>query len=259
MDPELEAGADRLVAARRAVEMLPDLPEHERPRSLAEAYRQQRLFAERWDDGIAGWKVGATSAEVQRLFGIREPVLGPVFRRDLHRSPARLPAAGFQHRLLESEFALRLGADLPAQPEPRSRDAVLAAVDAVLPAMEVISPRFDRLTTDRMPQLVADCVANGAAVLGEPCPDWRSLDLPATAVRLAIEGRLVREGTGALVMGDPLAVFQWLVNALGARGIGLVAGQVVLTGTTTGLHAPEPGQLARAEFGALGAVELVFA
>ena len=42
------------------------------------------------------------------------------------------------------------------------------------------------------------------------------------------------------------------------HGGSIDAGQFVMTGTTTGLHAPEPSHTAKADFGALGTVEVVF-
>ena len=59
---------------------------------------------------------------------------------------------------------------------------MLAAVDALIPAIEIISPRFKRLTVDHVPQLVADFCGNGAAVFGAPCKNWRDLDLASHAV-----------------------------------------------------------------------------
>ncbi|MBS0639873.1 MAG: 2-oxopent-4-enoate hydratase, partial [Proteobacteria bacterium] len=82
--------------------------------------------------------------------------------------------------------------------------------------------------------------------------------LPAQPVRLLIDGVLCQEGTGALVLGDPSNVLVWLANALSAQGLAIAAGEFVLTGTMTGLHAPEPGQTAVADFGSLGIVEVVF-
>ena len=43
-----------------------------------------------------------------------------------------------------------------------------------------------------------------------------------------------------------------------ARGTGLKAGEVVSTGTCNGLDAVHPGDVAWADFGALGAVEIEF-
>jgi 2-keto-4-pentenoate hydratase len=45
---------------------------------------------------------------------------------------------------------------------------------------------------------------------------------------------------------------------LSARGIGVGAGQIISTGTCTGLQYVEPDQTAVADFGGLGSVELSF-
>ena len=63
---------------------------------------------------------------------------------------------------------------------------------------------------------------------------------------------------GARALGDPLAVMVWLANQQSARGRGMKAGEIVSTGTCTGLDAVRAGQCARAQFGVLGAVEAAF-
>ncbi len=218
----------------------------------------QGVAAERWGDQVVGWKVGATSKEVQKLFDIGEPVYGPVFKRTVFRSPAALKAGAFQHLMLESEFAFTFRESLPARTRPYSRADVLSAVDTVSPAFEIISPRFQRLTVDHVPQLVADFCGNGGAVFGTPCKTWRAHDLPSHAVVLSIDGVKRQEGTGELVLGDPVNVLEWFVNALSLRGLAVMAGQFVMTGTMTGIHAPKPGETAAADFGDLGNVEVVF-
>jgi 2-keto-4-pentenoate hydratase len=257
-EEDLLRGAERILDARRNVAKLDGLPEPLRPRSLEDGYRMQQAAAERWRDEIAGWKVGATSQEVQKLFGIGEPVYGPVFEKTVFRSPARLAAGAFQHLMLESEFAFTFRESLPARAAPYRREEVLAAVDAVCPAIEVISPRFKRLTVDHVPQLVADFCGNGAAVLGVPCRDWRSLDLVSHAVAISIDGVERQQGTGAVVLGDPVNVLVWFANALRMRGLAIRPGQFVMTGTMTGIHTPKPGETAAADFGDLGRVEVTF-
>jgi 2-keto-4-pentenoate hydratase len=254
----LEAGARRIAAARLAGDRLENLPEAERPKDLDDAYRLQRHLATLWDDRRIGWKVGATSDEVQRLFRISHPLYGPCFARNLFHSPARLRSADFQHRILESEFAFRFARDLAPRPERYQRDEILEAVDAMIPALEIVSPRFNRLPIDDIPLLVADFCANGGIVLGTPCEDWRKRDLRSHPVSLSIDGALRQAGTGAEVLGDPLNVLDWTVNALSEAGLGIAQGHLVLTGSMTGVHAPAPGQRAVADFGNLGTVEVVF-
>jgi 2-keto-4-pentenoate hydratase len=219
----------------------------------------QRIATELWNDELVGWKVGATSKEVQALFGMVGPAYGPVFEQTVFASPARLSASAFQHQMLEAEFAFAFRESLPARSKRYAREEVLAAIDALIPSIEIISPRFKRLIVDQAPQQIADFFGNGGAVFGTPCKDWRDIDLALHAVSLSIDGVKRQDGTGALVLGNPLNVVEWLVNALGAHGQTIEKGQFVMTGTMTGLHAPKPGEAAVADFGDLGKVEVVFA
>jgi len=135
---------------------------------------------------------------------------------------------------------------------------VMEAIEAVIPSIEIISPRFKRLSVDHTPQFVADFSGNAAAVLGTPLRDWRGLDLAAHGAAMIVGGVKRQKGTGALTLGHPLNVLDWLVAAMRARGQEIRKGDLVMTGTMTGLHAPEPGEPAVADFGALGKVEIVF-
>jgi 2-keto-4-pentenoate hydratase len=258
MDPRLDEAARRIVEARRTLSYMEALPEPGAPATLAEGYRVQEAAASLWGDRIAGWKVGATAKQMQEFFGIAEPVCGPVFGKTVFQSPAVLPARDFHHLMLETEFTLRFGADLPARAAPYLRSEVVAAIDALVPSFELISPRFRKLPADKIAHVTADFSANGGAVLGPVCERWREVDLPSHAVQLFIGGALRQEGTGALVLGDPLNVAEWLVNALRARGRGIARGEFVMTGTMTGLHTLEIGQRALADFGRLGKVEVEF-
>ncbi len=258
MNPGFEEAVRRIVEARRTQSVLEDLSGAEQVTSLEDAYRIQRAVTERWDDEIAGWKVGATAKQVQNLFGVSEPAYGPVFRKTVFQSPASVPARSFHHRMLETEFAFRFGNDLPSRPTPYSRKDILAAVDVLIPAFEIISPRFNRLAADKFPQVVADFCANGGAILGKEVQDWRGIDLPGHAAKLFMNGALRQEGLGAAVLGDPINVLEWFVNKFRAQGLTLFRGQFVLTGTMTGIHTAEIGQLAMADFGDLGKVEATF-
>ena len=71
-------------------------------------------------------------------------------------------------------------------------------------------------------------------------------------VQLAIDGAQVAAGCGADALGHPLNVLEWLLAHLGRRGIALQAGEIVSTGTCTGLIPVAPGNHLHADFGALG-------
>jgi 2-keto-4-pentenoate hydratase len=253
-----ERAASILADARRSGRPIAALPDDCRPGTPADGYRVQAAFRRNWDGSIAGWKIGATAKPVMDKFGISEPFFGPFYRADVHASPARLPASSFNHLVIETEFAYRLGRDLPARAEPYSRQEIVAAVDALIPAFEIINCRYQALPLDNAAAAIADCGLNGAMVLGEPIGDWRSIDVPNHRVRLSVDDAVAGEGTGSAALGDPRNVLDWIVNRLSAEGVSLEKGQVFSTGTCTGVVKMSPGQRAVGDFGTLGRIELRF-
>jgi 2-keto-4-pentenoate hydratase len=99
---------------------------------------------------------------------------------------------------------------------------------------------------------------NWAMILGQPITDWRGIDVASHQVTLSIDGLVTGQGTGAECLGDPRNVLDWVVEKLRAGGIGLKKGQILSTGTCTGIVPLKRGQTAVADFGTLGKVEVRF-
>jgi 2-keto-4-pentenoate hydratase len=255
---QIELAANLLGSARTNKQMLASLENGLNPASMDEGYALQDAFMRIWDEPVAGWKVGATASRVQELYGVSEPFCGPFYGPATYSSPAKPKAEDFGHLCIESEFAFRFGSTLSARKNAYEREEILGAIEAVLPAFELISPRFDTLLQDRVALAAADCGMNGGFVLGEDYADWRALDLSKHGVRLTVNGEVKGEGTSANALGHPFNVLDWLVNALSRRGIDLNAGEIVSTGTCTGIVYIEKGQKAVADFGVLGAIEVTF-
>jgi 2-keto-4-pentenoate hydratase len=259
MTPDgLKASVAYLADAWQVGHVLRELPEDGRPATLAQAYRLQDKLTAELGFEIAGWKVGATGAPARKLLKARGPFAGRVFKGRVHDSGVILPGSVYTVRGLEAEFAFRFKTALPARKKPYGRAAVVKAIDAVIPAIEVVDSRFENFLAVGLKCIVADQGMNAALILGKPHKNWQALDLKAHKVRMTVDGKVVGEGKGADVMGDPLAALVWLVNHARQRG-GIAAGQVVTTGTCTGLfRAPQAAKVV-AEFGKLGKVALDFA
>lgn len=261
MDPDSVArAADVLLAARRSGRPIDGLPEGLSPDGLDDAYAIQDQLVRLMGRPVVGWKIGCTSPEAQSVLGIHHPIAGRVFDGGLIDSPAALPAAEHVIRGVESEFAFRLAADLPAQAAPFGRDRVSAAVERLYPAIEIIDSAFAQAVWVRIgsASVVADNSGHRALVLGHPSDDWRDLDLAGAPVELRVNGELRDAGSGARVLGHPLDALAWLANDRARRGDGLKAGQIVTTGTCTGFHTLDPGDQAVADFGDLGQVAARF-
>jgi 2-keto-4-pentenoate hydratase len=239
-----------------------ELPAAHRPNTPAEAYAVQDGVIEKltahYRGNIIGYKVACTNLTAQRQLNVDAPFSGRLLSAFFFESPARVEADQFFMRVVEAEFAFEIAQDLPPTTTPRSRDEITAAVKGVLPGIEIVDSRFDDWTTIGAPSLIADNACNAAWVRGRLITDWQDIDLAAQAVRVTVNGKVLREGTGSNVLGHPLNALEWLVHNLSTRGLGLKAGQFVTTGVTTEVYMAERGDCITADFGPVGSVDLEF-
>jgi 2-keto-4-pentenoate hydratase len=258
-------GARHLHDIYRRRAKLEPLPADIRPADLAEAYAMQEqlhaLFAA--DRGaIVGYKIAITTPVMQRLMGIDHPCGGAIFARMTHASPARLRRADYVNVAVECEIAVRLGADLPGNlmgGRRYDRDSVADAVGACMAAIEIIDDQnADYKKADAL-NLIANNAWNGGVVLGPERKDWRTSDLATLAGRMLINGESVGSGSGADVLGHPLAALAWLANTMAERGRPLRAGMVVSTGSIVSTKWPKPGDTVTAEIDGLGEAVAHFA
>jgi 2-keto-4-pentenoate hydratase len=250
--------ATRLWQARRSGAVVA-LDEVGHPTSSREAYAIQHEIAALSGQASRGFKVGSTSLEAQRVLGTNEPGSGLLLAPYVFESPASIAIAPAHTPAVEGEFAFRLGRDLPPRAAPYAMDDVADAVAAVAGAIEVVGTRLAGGLAGKGRWLVtADCGANIAFVGGRWRAYSRSLDLKPHPVTMTINGALRGSGTGARALGDPLNVLVWLANQQSAAGRGLKSGEIVSTGTCTGLDPVQPGDRVQADFGELGTVEISF-
>ena len=254
--------AELLAQARITHKRLPELPAAIRPKTPGDAYVVQDglvdLLLAHYGGSVIGYKIACTNVTAQRQLHVDGPFAGRLLSAFFFEHPARIDASQFFMRVVEAEFAFEMAHDLPPTAAPRSREEIAAAVKGVIPGIEIVDSRFDDWTTIGAPSLIADNACNAAWVKGPLLTDWQAIDLATQAVRVTVNGNLLREGTGSNVLGHPLHALEWLVNSLSARGLGLKAGQFITTGVTTEVYMAERGDRIRADFGPVGSVDLTF-
>jgi 2-keto-4-pentenoate hydratase len=206
-----------------------NLPDDLKPASIAEAYAAQEIYyrlAAPVYGPVAGAKIATTTKVMQQLMGIDHPCGGAIFARTIHASPAKLRKEDFVNLRLESEIALKLGADLPASGAPWTRESVAPAVAAAMPAFELIEDRNADYAKSEATSLIVENCWNGGVVIGlpKPVPLDSLVGIPG---RLTVGGKAVGEGKAE----DPAATLAWLANHLAKRGRDLKAGMVVITGS----------------------------
>lgn len=242
--------ADRLFAAHSGGVLLPP-PPPDLAMVEAEAVRDA-VFARR-GGALAGYKLAATSAAAQSGLGVGGPLVGLIGAGEV--VPAGAIVAPAAPLYAEAELVFRIGADLPPARKVPARADLAAAIDGVFAGIELCASRF-RDDEVPAPALVADNCFLHALVLGDQLPGGWDEGLAAMPTELHRSGQPAVSGSTERVMGDPLAALASLVLWLGARGEGLRAGQLVASGSTTGITPVSPGTEIAAEFGGRGTVRL---
>jgi 2-keto-4-pentenoate hydratase len=197
------------------------------PATEAASWAIQREVLRRMDGRIGGYKCAAppgkpSSAAIMAAAGIRP-------------GPAIWTVPPGERIGIETEIAFRLGRDLPPRATPYTQDEVLDAVAAAFPAIEMVTSRYIDPSKVSGHEAMADNIAHGGLVIGADVPDWRARDLKSLTVRQTCGGAVQVEKVGGNPSGDSYVPLVWLANHLPSVGLHLQAGQVVTTGSCTGL------------------------
>jgi 2-keto-4-pentenoate hydratase len=253
----MDAAARYLLERRAGAPRERAFPAELAPRDETEAYAIQRAVLRQLGAGIGGWKASLNNATE----GQSAPLLAAtVLDSPARLTPDRTATRGTREFGIEPEVAFRLGSGLPARADgaAHSRVAVIDAIGAAHPVIEICVCRFAKFSDAPGLDRLADNIINEALIVGAPRPDWRKLDIARLPLRVRVNGAEVHSGRGGHPLGDPLAPVVWLANHLNARGLALEAGQIVTTGSCNGIRFVDAGGRVDVEFGGLGAVNVEF-
>ncbi|HCP53503.1 MAG: hypothetical protein CMK72_16375 [Pseudomonadaceae bacterium] len=220
------------------------------------AYRVQHQVGEALQWFAQGrphaWKIGAASNE---SLPTAAPIADAVVIHGLPESPAQLPLST-RHTLfgIEVELAIRLARDLPASADAAQIKAAVAEVIVAIEVCDVRAQAWQKLpATFRL----ADQQMNRWLILGNATAGGWQDDYAQRGVQLQVNGAPVALKDSRHPLGDPLCLLPWLCNHVAEQyPAGLRAGDVITTGTWTGLYEAQPGDRICASFDGLGGVAL---
>ncbi|MBN9425828.1 MAG: FCD domain-containing protein [Burkholderiales bacterium] len=225
-----------------------------------EAYAMQDWVADRLAHPVAGWKVGAYfDGAVQKALGLSEPFYGRVFAPELRSSPAILAPHQHPGCHVEVELALQIGKRIPISGPPMSAASLAGLVSGCFPAFEIVTSSWDNRNALSGVDHVADNGGCGGLVIGEPIAAWSEIELRGQQVELLVNGFALVTRPIAVGWQDVLGAAAWLINRLKRQNIAVQAGQVIATGTLTGLTPISPGQTAIAKIGRFAEVKMSIA
>ncbi len=245
---------DALIA-RKAVAPLTD---REPEITIEDAYKiQQRMIQRRLDKGetIVGKKIGVTSKVVMDMLKVDQPDFGMMTSGMVFNEGEAIPVDTMIAPKAEAEVAFVLKQDLMG-PGISAAD-VLRATDFVVPCFEIVDSRIADWKI-KIQDTVADNASCGVLTLGGTCKSPRDIDLALAGMVLEKNGEVISTSTGAAVQGSPVNAIAWLANTLGRLGIGLKAGEIILSGSQSPLVPVKAGDSLVCSVGGLGSCSVRF-
>ncbi len=210
---------------------------------------------------IVGRKVGLTSRAMQQAMSIDEPDFGTLLDDMVFENGATIPAANFIDPRIEVEITFVLKDRLEG--DSLTIADVIAATDYVVPSLELIAARSHRIDpetgyTRNVKDTISDNAANAGIVVGDKRFDPAQIDLRWAGAILSKNGTVEETGLGAGILDHPANGLVWLARRFAPHGIGLDAGQYIMSGSFTRPLAVMAGDYFCADFGDMGTVELSF-
>lgn len=246
--------ADRLVEAVRTRTAIAPLTD-EVELTVDEAYDIQEATLDRLDPGWprTAAKLGLTSRAKQQQMHVNEPLYGWYIRGSALDIGEELDTTQWIQPRVEPEIAFLLGEPLGGGSDVSSAH-VLAATEAVMPALDILDSRFSGYRF-RLPDVAADDASAARYLLGAPV-DPTGMDLSKVGCLFEHNDELVATAAGAAALDHPARAVAWFVRKLAKRGHEVAAGTVVLAGALTAAVPLSPGDVARVTIDRLGTLEL---
>lgn len=249
----IQAAAAILAERRRQGLQGPCLPEGLRPLSLDDALAIQRAIMPLMDDAIAGWKCGTPGPD--------KLVVAPIYAGTVQRDVAQ-PCSVWAHEgavRIEPELCFVLGQDLPprdASYDPAEVDAAIARTHL---ALELIDSRYSDPSVLSFADKLADGLVNQGLFIGPEVDEEEASQTHVMPITVRIQGASEQARAGQHPDPLPRLPLYWLAEYLREQGVGLKAGQVVITGSYAGTFALPVDQPVTLRYGDLGELAVRFA
>ena len=220
--------------------------------TVEDGQRMQLELLDKWrnqGEELGGYKIGLTSGAARDMFGPGIRPFGYILKSRIHRSGALVNLADIGQMGVENELVFRVGRDIKS--DRATRNDARAAIDGVAPGFELNQLR---LVSDQSQGIrVAENLSQWGIVAGEFI--HLDQDYDALKVTLTRDNEVVQETQARDHIDHHFDSIASVINRLHRFGLGLSAGQLLITGSYTRQSVTAPGKW-RGDFGAMGSVEI---
>lgn len=257
---KIEKYGNELYEALKGNYTIEPISSREPDTTIEDAYAIQHHFLKRRmeDDNstIIGKKIGVTSKVVMNMLGVHQPDFGYLLSDMIYNDGDVIDVTKTMIQpKAEGEIAFVLKEDIQG-PGVTAAD-VLKATKFVMPCFEIVDSRIKDWKI-KIQDTVADNASCGYIVFGGNGVDPRDVDLTTCGITLECNGELLHTGAGAAALGSPVNAVVWLANKLGEFGVGLKAGEVILSGALCAMVTIKSGDNMTINIGGIGSASCRF-
>jgi 2-oxo-3-hexenedioate decarboxylase len=242
--------ATELLAAYDASALVPTVTSRDGGFSMADAFvvsDQVRAMRLARGERTLGYKIGFTNRSIWPLYGVHEPIWGPVWStttRHLDGAVAEASLAGLSQPRLEPEVVFGFAA---APRAGMNEGELIGCLAWVAHGFEIVHTHYEGWRF-KASDTVADFALHGRLFIGPHVPVDRfgelGPELAALQVELLRDGQPVDRGVASVVLDGPLNALRLWVDAMAVQPQRwpILPGDVVTTGTITDAWPLLPGQ-----------------
>ena len=201
--------------------------------SLDEAYAVQDAVTEfRVESGetVVGYKVGCTSRTIRKQFGLREPIVGKLFRQHVHNAAQtrELFWSDYVNCAIEPELVLSIGKDLEGTNV--SDHEMIDSIEYVSAGLELhhFHSWFGSPTAQ---ELICANGIHAGLIVGAERVSPTTLIFQNELFEVRQNRILVTQALASEIMGGPLHSLRWLIRHLNEKQQRLKAGSLVIPGS----------------------------
>jgi len=220
--------------------------------TLSQAYEIQAASLEqRFSRGeqLVGYKMGFTSKAKMIQMGVDDLIWGRLTDAMEIKENQTIDVNDYVHPRAEPEIAFLLKAPLSGIV---TKEEALAAVESIAPAIELIDSRYTNFKFS-LTDVVADNSSSSGFLIGPWLPSDSNID--GLVMDLKVDGEVVATGLSNDILDHPLNSLVEAARCIGAAGLELKAGQIILAGAATAAVAIKPNQTISVDVAHLGSCQ----
>lgn len=219
--------------------------------SMDDVYAVQDRVTDQLTLDVGAWKTSPREDDTM-------PFVAPIYAREIYTSGVKIQASDLFVIGVEGEIAFRMSKDLPAREQAYTRLDILDSILEMLPLIEVVDTRMINGMKQDASLKMADNQSNAGIVIGTGVQGWETINATTAEVHLTANGQVLHSGKSVSPIADMFHLMAGTANACAARNRPICAGDIITTGSCTGIDFVEPGSEVVLEFPGIGRVEVSF-